>query len=212
MLATELLVLIVSVAIVHYLSKIVRKILADEAFDIHFFDDLGFNRKITTDQDTLIYNVMYIVSVLFTLILRIVVPFYSFYWYSWYHLFAFIQTFLIVAHTRMSLIEKGSICGLLVVYYCIPSGHLDNLLFFSVCSMDPIVITDVQLFGEHAMLKHYHKKLLQFDTAVLFIFWTISLYSFVRTPFIVDTVTIPVSFYHLLYQKKKRRLQYKKHV
>ena len=214
MIITEILVLIVSIAIIHTIFKIAKRVIADESFDTHLFEDFDFNfqRKIVPEQEIIFYNVMYLVSVLFTIMLRIVIPFGTFYWYSWYNLYAFVQTFLIVFHTNMTRVEKLSTCLVFVVYYALPSNHMDNLILFSIVSMDPIVSTDVQFFGDRALLKQYHKKLLRFDVVAFFLFWTYTLYSFVTMPFVVDIVTIPISFYYQLFQKRTIDLQNKKHV
>jgi len=66
--------------------------------------------------------------------------------------------------------------------------------------MDPIVSMDKALFGKKAYLKMYHNRLLRIDTLFFFIFWFISFVSFVYNPYIIDAMTIPISFYYQLYQ------------
>lgn len=200
MIITEILVVLITLTTIHYFYKIVRKLLADETFDIHIFDDLNFTRKIAFEQDTIIHNLMYIISVVLLFVVRIFVPFSTFYWITWFNLYTLVQTYLIVRYNNLSKLDKFVAVVACILYYFIPSPHLDNLILYSTLHMDPIVAMDKALFGRKAYLVQYHKTLLRIDTLFFFIFWPLSFVSFIRNPYVIDVMTIPVSFYYQLYQ------------
>jgi len=200
MFITELLLVLITLTTVYYVRKILYKLLADDAAAIHIFEDLHFTRKINHEQDTIVHNLMYVFSVLLLFILRVFLPFSTFYWFSWFHLYAIIQTFLICQYNNLSKLEKVVAVVACILYYFIPSNHLNNLILYSTLHMDPVVAMDKALFGRKAYLAVYHKTLLRVDVLFFFIFWPLSTISFWLNPDIIDIITIPISFYYQLYQ------------
>ena len=201
MILTELLVLGITLGTIHYSRKIIIRILADDAFDTHIFDHIDFTRKIQWEQDIMVNNLMYIFSVLFLFFMRIIVPFGLFEWYTWFHLYAIVQTLLVLRTRHLTFIDKSVSVSACIAYYFIPSNHMNNLILYSTLHMDPLVSMDRSLFSDKAYLKNYHQRLLRLDTVLFFVFWPLSLLSFLYYPCVIDVVSIPLSFYYQLYQK-----------
>ena len=202
MILTEIIVFGITLGTIIYVHKIIVRILTDESFDIHLFNDLAFKRKIQWEQENIINNLMYIFSILLLGIIHIFISFDRYEWYTWFHLYAFIQVYIIIIYHRLSTVDKTVAFSALILYYMIPSTHMNNLIVYTTLNLEPFVYMDKQLFGEKAYLKKYHKKMLKIDSVFLFIFWPLSILSFYFDPCFVDIVFIPISFYYQLFQTK----------
>lgn len=200
MLITELLTVVLSLGTLHFSNKIFRQILADESFNMHIFNQLDFARKIDFEKNKILNNVQYIFSIVFLIILRIILPFNSFVFFTWFHLYAIVQSFLITTQHQLKKIDKVVSVIFLVVYYCVKSTHLENLILYSMMQLTTLFKIDKQLFGKNNYLKKFQKLFLRIDSVLFFVFWLFSIVRFYTTPSFVDSVFIPITFYMNLQQ------------
>ena len=173
--------------------------LRDDAFNTHLFNDLEFERKIIHEQQSILHNIMYLFSVIFMFVMRLLLPFNTYSYLSWFSLYTIVQTFLILRQYNIKKIDKIVSAIVCVALWFVKSDHMTLLILYSIFHMDPVVYIDKVLFGKNAYLENYHQLLLRTDTILFFIFWPIALVSFFINPCWMDIAIIPISFYYQIH-------------
>ena len=139
---------------------------------------------------------MYIFSVLFMIVLRIVVPFSEHAYLTWFYLYAIVQTFLITRQATISKLDKSVSVVVCVGLWWVHSDHMEFLILYSILHIDPVIHTDRVLFGKNAYLGNYRQLFRRIDTLLFFMFWPVALSYFFLNPCCMDIVIIPISFYY----------------
>ena len=194
---------------IHYIRRVVRECLCDEALNTHVFVDLNYSQKSPRERLILIDNASYVLQLALYMLIIFIVPFQSFKYYSFQELYVVLQVWSMCFYSKESkLLEKTIAVTCMLVYLFIMSSMImDSFVIYSMVSVQPFVEMEHQLFKGRLWSKQTHRVLQMFETMVMIIMWVSGVVRFYANPNYTDAIVIPCIFwvqYNYESQNKKK--------